>query len=162
MEESSYSRLEKPISVRRTSIEDRVATWWWRNDNCSQLLAGRPSLSWSRHKELFGILLNDPNVYPYTGHVQTVRVGIVRFDETVNGVFRLSLYVRPIFIHRGASRPLVEKAISAIESKKFVEEIFVHPRSQSLNCGDLFNSIGFNWYAEEGVFRKRRSEGTVS
>ena len=137
--------MNDKVVVREATIEDRLTLWEWRNDPVKRTVHKTiAAATYTRHRVWFNRLMRDELVFLCVGHVETLRIGCVRFDMEREGEYRVSMYIKPVYCGRGYGDPLLKKAIEFLRQNHQVTRISAVLKNINPASDKVFSRTGFH------------------
>lgn len=148
--------LRDQVGVRAATAADTDRMFQWRNHPSTRALSRDPSpLVPDAHVEWVKRTLIDPHRHLLIGHVGTLDVGVVRFDELPSGAAEVSIYLDPDFHHLGLGASMLRAAESAFcASRRGQAHFIASVLDDNVASIKLFRLSGYVF--SEGFWRKSR------
>lgn len=159
-----WSRQEPntDIVVRPISVGDRCAIWDWRNDPVKGVAI--PVISradYSQHKEWYRRTVDNKRVFFSVGLVETLRIGCVRFDLEVTGVFGVRFFLKPVYCGRGIGSQFLKKSVALLQEHRSVKRVVAIARHVSPSTIAVYTGAGFEVIEDDRILQFEFHCGTL-
>jgi UDP-2,4-diacetamido-2,4,6-trideoxy-beta-L-altropyranose hydrolase len=144
---------EARLELRMAAIEDSELILTWRNDPLSRAnFRNTDIVPRADHEFWFGKMLNDPKNTMLIGLISGEPIGIVRFDQQVNGEYEVSINLAPESRGKGLGNKLLASACAVFLERSFSSTLLAHIKTKNISSRRIFEANQFERITETDDF----------
>ena len=137
-------RVADQVTVQEACIEDRRVIWeWWNDPTTRKMMKKNDTVGWEEHCAWFEGVLKDQDRVLCVGRVGDQGIGNVRFDRQADGVYEVSINLKPEFRGMGYGAWVLKESIHYLIKVQDAALLFSMLKKENIPSKRTFEKAGF-------------------